>query len=446
MTPYLLYNVLLCLASPLLLLYYLYKAVVLGKARRGLVQQLGFYNREELAGRLVGEPRIWVHAVSVGEVMAAAGLVEALRQELPEASLIVSTTTDTGQETAAKQLKSANALVYFPLDFAFAVRGAMKALRPDVFVMIETELWPNVLHAMRRADVGALLANGRVSDRNLKSWRYLTPFMRWLYDHVDAFAMRAEFDANRLLEQGVAPGRVYVTGEMKMDQPLQKLAPEERAELRADLRLPDDGRLLLVGSTHPGEEKLVLDAYWRIRMKHPETRLMLAPRHLDRLEEVEAAIQSHGFRPLRRTELQRLAPEEESVADRPASVEEPVLLLDTMGELARLYGACDIAYIGGSLVPRGGHNVLEPAIQGCPVLFGPHMQNFRSLAELLQSKGVAWEVATPEDLAERVCLLLGDPAELLAVEERAAATIAENRGASRRNARLIAKLAGGWRP
>jgi len=181
-------------------------------------------------------------------------------------------------------------------------------------------------------------------------------------------------------------------------------------------------------------------------MKHPETRLMLAPRHLDRLEEVEAAIQSHGFRPLRRTELQRLAPEEESVADRPASVEEPVLLLDTMGELARLYGACDIACIGGSLVPRGGHNVLEPAIQGCPVLFGPHMQNFRSLAELLQSKGVAWEVATPEDLAERVCLLLGDPAELLAVEERAAATIAENRGASRRNARLIAKLAGGWRP
>lgn len=439
MTPYLLYNALLCLASPALILYVAYKVLVLGKGRQGLRQQLGLYRRDELAERLTGTPRIWVHAVSVGEVMAAAGLVEALRQELPGAAVVVSTTTDTGQATGKKQLGAADALVYFPFDSPLCVRGATKALKPHVFVMIETELWPNVLHGLQKLGVGTMLANGRVSDRNLKAWRHLPPFMKWLFGRVDVFAMRSEYDAERLLAQNVPPERVYITGEIKMDQPLDKLNPDDRARLRSELGLDENQRLLVAGSTHPGEEELVLQAFWRIRMKHPETRLLLAPRHLERVEEVASVIEAQGFRVVRRTALGSQPPDERSA-------DETIILLDTMGELARVYGASDIAYIGGSLVQRGGHNVLEPAIQGRPVLFGPYMQNFHSLARLLESQGVAWEVADPGDLADRVCALLDDPAGLLAVETKATTAIADNRGASRRNARLIAKLAEGWRP
>lgn len=437
----LLYNALLFLTAPLLVLVFVYKAIVHGKTRRGLAQQLGFYARDELTRCLTGSPRLWIHAVSVGETMAAAGLVKALREELPEAALVVSTTTDTGQETARKQLTAADALIYFPLDFSPCVRSSVQILRPDVFVMIETELWPNVLHRLKQTGAATLLANGRMSDRNVRTWRFLRPFLRWLYDQVDVFAMRSDYDADRLLEQGIPPPRVFVTGEMKMDHPLEKLPPEDRAALREELGVSADEQLVVAGSTHPGEEEKVLEAFWRLRMEHPKTRLLLAPRHLERVDEVASLIESQGFRPLRRTELTH--PGETAPA---ASGEDAVLLLDTMGELARLYGACDLAYLGGSLVARGGHNVLEPAIQGRPVLFGPHMQNFRSLADLLQTHGVAWEVRDPADLARRAGELLGNPEELRRVEERAAAAIEQNRGATRRNAQLIAKLAAGWRP
>jgi len=357
---------------------------------RDLAQRLG-----RLGDGLPAEPRCWIHAVSVGESAAAVPLVEGIRQRWPELGIVVSTITPTGARIVGERLAGTATHRYFPIDLPGPVRHALDAARPRFFIAIETELWPNFLRALARRRIPAMIANGRISDRSFRRYGWVRGLMRRVLANVSVFAMQTEEDARRIIALGAPPARVVVTGNLKSD-----LVPEadgaDAAAWRERLRLGKDARLWIAGSTHRGEETVVLDAFLRARTRCSELALLLAPRHPERVGEVEALIRERGLVAARRSRLP---------ADAAPGA---VVILDTVGELAALYALADVVFVGGSLVPIGGHNVLEPAMRGKPVLVGPHMSNFREGAELLQRSGGGLVVKDGPELERELARLLED--------------------------------------
>jgi 3-deoxy-D-manno-octulosonic-acid transferase len=358
--------------------------------RRNLGQRLG-----RLGEGLPPEPRCWVHAVSVGESAAAVPLVEGIRRRWPELGIVVSTITPTGARIVGERLAGTAVHRYFPIDLPGPVRRALDAARPRFFIAIETELWPNFLRALARRRIPAMIANGRISDRSFRRYRWVRGLMRRVLADVSVFAMQTDEDARRIIALGAPPSRVVVTGNLKSDL-LPEAAGDDPAGWRARLHLGAGARLWIAGSTHRGEETVVLDAFLRARTRCPELALLLAPRHPERAGEVEALIRERGLLAARRSRLP---------ADGAPGA---VIILDTVGELAALYALAEIVFVGGSLVPIGGHNVLEPAMRGKPVLVGPHMSNFREGAELLQRSGGGLVVKDAPELERELARLLED--------------------------------------
>ena len=358
--------------------------------RRNLGQRLG-----RLGEGLPPEPRCWVHAVSVGESAAAVPLVEGIRRRWPELGIVVSTITPTGARIVGERLAGTAVHRYFPIDLPGPVRRALDAARPRFFIAIETELWPNFLRALARRRIPAMIANGRISDRSFRRYRWVRGLMRRVLADVSVFAMQTDEDARRIIALGAPPSRVVVTGNLKSDL-LPEAAGDDPAGWRARLHLGAGARLWVAGSTHRGEETVVLDAFLRARTRCPELALLLAPRHPERAGEVEALIRERGLLAARRSRLP---------ADGAPGA---VIILDTVGELAALYALAEIVFVGGSLVPIGGHNVLEPAMRGKPVLVGPHMSNFREGAELLQRSGGGLVVKDAPELERELARLLED--------------------------------------
>jgi 3-deoxy-D-manno-octulosonic-acid transferase len=362
------------------------------RRRAGYGQHLG-QRLGRIEEGLPPEPRAWIHAVSVGESAAAVPLVEGIRRRWPELSIVVSTITPTGARIVAERLAGRAVHRYFPVDLPGPVRRALDGARPRFFIAIETELWPNFLRALATRRIPAMIANGRISDRSFRRYRRVRWLMRRVLADVSVFAMQSEEDARRIVALGALPERVVVTGNLKSD-----LLPEasDDATWRPRLGLGTGDRLWIAGSTHRGEEALVLDAFGHARARCPELALLLAPRHPERAGEVEELIRARGLTPVRRSRL----PQD---ATRGA-----VVILDTVGELAQLYALAEVVFVGGSLVPVGGHNMLEPAMRGKPVLFGPHTSNFREGAELLQRSGGGLVVKDGEQLAGELERLLAD--------------------------------------
>jgi 3-deoxy-D-manno-octulosonic-acid transferase len=342
-------------------------------------------------------PRGWVHAVSVGEAIAAAPLVEGLRRLHPTLPLIMSTVTATGARVVAERYAGAATHCYFPLDLPATARRTVSAIDPAFFICMETELWPNVLRELARRGVPTMIANGRLSDRSFERYRWLRPAMRRVLGDVRVFAMRSDEDARRIIALGAAPERVVVTGNLKHDAPGD---PPGAADLwRRLLGLRPEQAVWVAGSTHKGEEDAVLAAHAAGQSIHPDLALVLAPRHPERVDEVLALVSARGWRAVRRSTLPRAAR-----AARP-----PVIVLDTVGELAQIYGIADVVFVGGSLVPRGGHNMLEAALRRKPVLIGPHTDNFREAAALLVEAEAAVVVRDAAALAAELKALLADP-------------------------------------
>jgi 3-deoxy-D-manno-octulosonic-acid transferase len=357
---------------------------------RNLAQRLG-----RLGDGLPPEPRCWIHAVSVGESAAAVPLVEGIRRRWPELGIVVSTITPTGARIVAERLAGAAAHRYFPIDLPGPVRRALDTARPSFFIAIETELWPNFLRALARRRIPVMIANGRISDRSFRRYRWVRGLMRRVLADVSIFAMQTEEDARRIIALGAPSTRVVVTGNLKSDL-LPQTTRDDPAAWRARLGLGADARLWIAGSTHRGEETLVLDAFLRARARWPDLALLLAPRHPERAGEVEELLRARGLAAARRSRL-------------PAGAASgAVVILDTVGELAALYTLAEIVFVGGSLVPVGGHNVLEPAMRGKPVLVGPHTSNFREGAELLQRSGGGLVVKDGTELERELARLLED--------------------------------------
>lgn len=383
-----------------------------------------------------GGPTVWVHAVSVGEVMAAAPLVERLRRTRPEVGVVLTTVTETGARVARERLGPLGvAHRFFPFDLPGAAGRVIRALNPMLFIAMETELWPNTLRQLQRRGIPAMIANGRLSDRSYRRYRRVRPLLGSMLGGIRVFAMQSEEDARRAIAIGAPPDRVLVTGNLK-HEPLPD--PPGSAELwRRLLGLAPEGHVWVAGSTHRGEEEAVLEAHALARRVEPELVLILAPRHPERVPEVVKLVHARGWQAVRRSALLR------ATSGGAPSGACRVIVLDTVGELAQLYGVADVVFMGGSLVPVGGHNLLEPALRGKPILVGPHTENFRDAASLLVGAGGAAVISDARQLGAALGLLLSDPARRAAMGAAAAQAAASRQGAVQTTLDLVLSLLDG---
>ncbi|MBI2002446.1 MAG: 3-deoxy-D-manno-octulosonic acid transferase [candidate division NC10 bacterium] len=396
------------------------QAILRGKYRRGLPERLG--RVPAWAGPV---PPVWLHAVSVGEVMAAIPLARELAGRRPDLPLLVSTVTDTGRNVAEQRLPGKQ-FVFFPVDLGWAVEPALDRLRPRIVLLTETEIWPNFIRACGARGVPVVLINGRISPRSYPRYRRVRRLFAQVLRGIRLFCMQTPEDAGRILDLGAPAERVHVVGNLKFDLAVTG-DPQDGSAVRRMLGLPPSRPVLVAGSTHRGEEAPVLEAFHAVRSAVPDLTLLLAPRHPERLEEVETLLERTGVAWSRRSRL-------------PASQPPPVILVDTMGELAWLYAAGTVVFVGGSLVPIGGHNVLEPAAYARPVLFGPHMGNFAEMARLFLEQGAAIQVMNADGLAAEILRLLQEPRLAGRMGEAGRGIVETHRGAGRRTLDLLEAL------
>ena len=415
---YVLYNLLLVLATVLFFPVILFKLITVPKYRGGMTQKLGRL-RKGVMQAIKGSRPIWVHAVSVGEVMAAHPLIRELKKKYPHRKLILSTVTVTGNYTALRRVPEADAVFYFPFDFPCIVRRVIQGINPQIVLVAETELWPNFFRELKRAGIPSAVINGRISPKSHRNYRKFKAFFSQVFDNVTLFCMQSESDADRIKDIGADPEKVMVTGNLKFDQKLPVNTPPP-------VSIATGKKVITAGSTHRGEEAALLDVFKQLRDKYPEILLILAPRHPERFDEVEGLINKAGYDCQRRTMLKG------PVKD--------VLLLDTIGELRSFYSLCDIAFIGGSLVKVGGHNLLEPAAMKKPVIFSRYMFNFKEISEALLSAGGGVMVKDKAELYVQIDILLSDKELATSMGERAFSVIEMNSGAALRTIDAVGRL------
>jgi 3-deoxy-D-manno-octulosonic-acid transferase len=396
-------------ALPLLLLHH--------KIRHGIPFRLGFYRRGFERG--TGTPRIWLHGASAGDLLSLQPMMRELKRRQPGACIIVTTITNSGLEMARKKLAEADVVVYAPYDLPGATRRAVAALRPDLLVLEYTEIWPNLIRAAHKGGARIALTNGRFNPAKLSRYRALFRTIGNPLRRIDCFLMRSDEEAERVLALGAAPDRVWVTGNTKFDALVLDGADGKEQALRAEMGLDPRARVFMAGSTHEGEEEIVLAAYAKLLERHPGLQLVVAPRYVERSGRIMALAAEQGL----------------SVRLRSGGAlagHAQVTILDTIGELSVAYRLATLVFVGGSFVTRGGQNVLEPAAQGKPVLFGPHMENFKDSVQVLQGRG-GIQVGAPEQLLKIADELLSRPDQLEELGRLARGSVTAIRGASARN-------------
>jgi 3-deoxy-D-manno-octulosonic-acid transferase len=403
----------------------LFLVIINKRYGQGFFQKLGVISWQPLMQTAHRRP-VWIHAVSVGEVTAAMPLVKALKQQFSEVPIILSTSTATGNHTARQYVNLIDHLIFFPYDYLFNVRRFIARIRPRVFIVLETELWPNFLRELGRQGIPAIMVSGRISPRSFRNYQALRFLFKNVLEHIACFCMQTSADAERIIALGAERSRVLVTGNIKFDQPLPDGSSVGPDELYQALNLKQGQKLFIAGSSHQGEEEIVLEVFQKLQDVLPDLVLLIAPRHPERFNEVEALLRAKGMRYCRKTAMIPSATD--------------VILLDTIGELAKLYRIGTVIFIGGSLVPVGGHNVLEPAAYKKPVLFGPHMDNFSAIAKTLIEHNGAIKVQDGTELGIQAARLLSDAQLREAMGDNAFRTVAENAGALKKSMDVIKKI------
>lgn len=437
-------------AALLLLPYWLIKGLRQGKYLSNLGERLGLS-----LGALDGLPAdrrgaIWIHAVSVGELLSSIGLAKRLKEAHPDRPLVVSTTTITGQTLARERMQFADAVFYFPLDWSFCVRRVLRAVRPAVVIVLETEIWPNFLREARRQNISVLFVSGRISDRSFARYQryfgrvgfFLRPLLRSALGNTGAFLMQSEKDAERIRALGAPAERVSVSGNLKYDMDIPAATPLS-SWLEAEARRQGRSPIVVAGSVVATEEPLALIAFGVVQGEHPNALLVLAPRKPERFEAAAEFIRESRRKFIRRSQLAldghlRGAAATNGTISRDVTV----ILLDSIGELASLYRLADGAFVGGSLVPSGGHNILEPAAFGKIPVFGPSMENFSEIASRFVAADAAIQVESPEDAGVAWIELLRDPERRQKMSKNAKHLVDTSRGATDRVLAEISQFLG----
>lgn len=423
-----LYDLLLLLVAAALIPWYLLRRVLGLRTRIGLRERFGLYAPQRLAV-INGRPVIWIHAVSVGETRAAIPLLKALRQAWPEHALVLTNVTETGHEVAAT-IAELDLCLFFPLDLSLVIHRVLDRLQPTLIVIVETEIWPNLIRAAALRHIPLALINGRISDRSYPRYHWWKPLLAPLLQQVQSFCMQSQVDSERIMALGARSESVVTSGNIKFDMPMN-LDESDPVILRERYRLPLDLPLWTCGSTHDGEEALLLSTYRILLDQGANLALILAPRHPSRVPVVSELLTSQNFPFRLRSQLKEGGP---------LLARGEVLLVDTLGELLPLYAASDLVFVGGSLVPVGGHNLLEAALVSRPVIFGPYMHNFRDISQLILSAGAGRQVSAPEELPELIIGYLHDPQLMQQQGAAGQQLIALHAGATARTVALLRSL------
>jgi 3-deoxy-D-manno-octulosonic-acid transferase len=432
---YLAYSLLLSLGLLVLLPYFLYQALAHGKYLDGLRQRLGRVPPTD------GRPVIWLHCVSVGETQASRPLAERLKQQFPNHALVVSTVTLTGQKLAREVFRNqAESVIYFPFDWRWSVRRALKSINPAAVLIMETELWPNFLRECRERQIPVAMVNGRISHKSFRRYLLIQPFLGRVLSSLTIAVMQSEADAHRLQILGIPGEKLFTGGNLKFDAEVGSDLADKTTEIGERFGLNSNVPLIVAASTHAPEEQIILESFKQLKSTQT-LRLMLAPRHPERFNDVAAHVEKSGLRWSRRTS-----------APAPKDCDADVILLDTIGELPAVYSLAEIVFVGGSIVNRGGHNVLEPAAVGTAVVTGAHTQNFQAIVSkmnqahaIVQLPAVEGDEAVRE-LTEALTELLSNPALRENLARRAKQLVTDNQGATERTLQLIAPLLSARQP
>jgi 3-deoxy-D-manno-octulosonic-acid transferase len=421
-----LYNSLLTLGLILSSPFFAFKIITTSHYRRGLSQRLGicykgFY--EEVAN----EKPLWIHAASVGEVLGSLPIIEGIRQTKPELPILLSTMTATGNDMAKERATGVRATIFFPLDHPWVVRRTISLVNPRAFLIAETEIWPNFLMELGKGGIPVILFNGRISTRSFQWYKRFRFFFTSPLSSIFAFCMQSNLDAQRIIEMGANPERVTVSGNVKFDQSPPEITQEEKKTLLQTLGLHADQPILIAGSTHRGEEEFMLRVLQQLSPDYPNLVLILAPRYLERVGEVEVLLERQKIPWKRKSQLQAKG-EREGAA---------VILLDTMGELSKLYSLGTLIFVGGSLVRVGGHNILEPLFFKKPVFFGPFMDHFREISNEVLRKGAGFQIREVEEMVLHAKTLMEDASLKSHMGKRGLEIIRQNRGATRKTLETI---------
>jgi 3-deoxy-D-manno-octulosonic-acid transferase len=416
---YIFYNLLLFLIliiySPVLL----YKKIT-KKNKKNIYELFGIYS-DKFKNIVNKEKIIWVHAVSVGETVAASPIVKELKKEITNYKIIFSTTTFTGQNMAHKIIKDADAIIYFPFDLPFAVKRALNTINPDLIMIIETELWPNFIRISKKRSHNIIYANGRISDSSFKKYKYLGSIMPKMLNNIDYLAMQSEEDKKRVVELGANQNKVSNLGNTKFDQSYSTISKEKKLEYLDQFNISEDNLVFVAGSTHDDEEINLIKIYKELKNKFPNLYFILAPRDIERADEIKKIFSENNIDSIKRTDIENKIPKRNNV-----------LILNTIGELAQIYSLADLVFVGGSMMGKGGHNILEPAAHGKLVFFGPDMSNFKDSTQLLLENNVGVQVQNWPELKEELEYYLENKNELKNKGEKARKIILENKGASKK--------------
>jgi len=408
----------------------LYQLIFKGKYRQSLKMRMGLMPRE-LWQRLKDNKDkkvIWLHAVSVGEMIAASSLLPGIRETFPGYRLVISTTTETGQAIACQKAAEGEEVFYFPLDLSFIARRFIRHINPAVFLIMETELWPNVIWQMIANRVKIVIVNGRLSPGSYCGYKLIRRLMTPLLSKMDLFCMQGPRDAGKIISLGAKPNKVKITGNIKIDQALvENPDTGELALIRSKLSLKENGRLLVAGSTHPGEEEMILKVYKKMRPDFPDLKLLIAPRHIERTAKIENLVKDLNMQAFKYTDLLNIAAVEDC----------KIIILDVIGVLKQIYSLATVVFVGGSLVRHGGQNILEPAAMAKPVIFGPHIYNFQDVADLFLAKQAEIQVHDKYELEHTCRWLLSSPRHCGILGRRARAVVEENAGALQKNIEIL---------
>lgn len=426
---YIFYNIILFVVTIIIAPYYLLKIIFTGKYRKSIIRKLGG-RQDKILANLKNSPRVWIHAVSVGEVTAAAPIVSSLKKKRPEVEIIFSTSTETGQEMAGKFVKEASVFIYFPLDIPAIVNKVIRMAAPHVFVLVETELWPNFLRICEERGIKALMVNGRISPRSYRLYRLTNFLWKTVLGKLTFAGMISEVDAGRLRSIGMDSAKIEVLGNAKYDGLAAMVSPALQEEISRRCNVLANERFFVAGSTHPGEDEIVINVYKKLLKNYPDFRLILVPRHIERTNDVIGLLKQAGFNDV-------IALSEMNNGRQ--RKDEKIIVVDVIGELFKFYSLASVVYCGGSLVPKGGQNILEAAAWGKVIFYGPSMDDFSQEKDLLEEAGCGITVRSEEELLRGIVRLLDNPEELKSRGEKGKTVIQANIGASAKCANLISR-------
>lgn len=425
---HILYNILAVLLVIIAMPVFVFRMIREAGFGERLRQSFGFIPEETLA-RVAGKGAIWLHAASVGEIVATSPIVKEIRKELPDAPIMISVVTASGYAMAKRIIKEADAVIFFPIDVPCLGSRVIDRIKPRVFLPVETELWPNFLKSARKHKLPVMMVNGRISDKSVERYRHLGSVLTDMMNTVNRFCMQSDIDKEYILRLGADPSRVVVTGNTKFDQTYTDVSHAEKNQLITEMGLADSWPVILAGSTHKGEEEVVFVSFTKIKEDYPNAKLVIAPREIMRTDEIISLAENHKLTAARRTKLQQ---NQTSAHD--------VVILDTIGELGKVYSLGDIVFVGGSLIQHGGHNILEPAAHGKPIIVGPNMFNFKDSYFLFSNRGACVTVKDSRELTAQTLNILNNDEIRRAMSDETTAIINENRGASHKSAIYLKEL------